>query len=178
MSSLEALHQVHQRALVDATFRQRLVDEPGAVLREAQVELPDDVEEIIVIEERDGEAVFPIPSQDKLPSALEDAELPDGAAREMHRRLRHEPEFRARLEAHPAEALAEVGVVMPAGVMIRTVSTSSTRPVIVLPPMEPEKRELTDDEFAAVAGGGIVADIESALCACGSQLFTCATRRY
>lgn len=70
--------------------------------------------------------------------------------------------FLAKLEANPAAALAEAGIPVPEGKTIRVIREEPETVVIALPPKPEATAEASDDELAAVAGGGL---IDSGKCA-------------
>ena len=79
-------------------------------------------------------------------------------------RCRSDPEFRARLRAAPAAALAEQGIAAAPGVDFRLVENSDRVYHVVLPP-NPNTR-LSDSSLSGIAGGSSVD------CA-GSLIFDC-----
>lgn len=64
--------------------------------------------------------------------------------------------FLARLEANPAEALAEAGIPAPQGKTIRVIREEPKTIHITLPPKPAATAEASDDELASVAGGGLI----------------------
>jgi len=64
--------------------------------------------------------------------------------------------FLAKLEANPAEALAEAGIPAPQGKTIRVIREEPKTIHITLPPKPAATAEASDDELAAVAGGALI----------------------
>jgi hypothetical protein len=82
--------------------------------------------------------------------------------------------FKQRLTADPAAMLAEYGIDLPEGVVVRVVEDTATVRHFVLPPCPAE--ELTDEELIGVA----VADSDSRVCGdsgnCGCGCRRCRCR--
>lgn len=65
-------------------------------------------------------------------------------------------DFRGKLAANPAAALAEAGIPVPAGKTIRIVEEEPGVLTLILPAAPALSEEASDDELAAVAGGGLI----------------------
>lgn len=66
--------------------------------------------------------------------------------------------FRAKLEADPAAALSEAGILLPEGKTICVLREEPGSVQIVLPSKPPIAAEANDAELAAAAGGGLLND--------------------
>lgn len=64
--------------------------------------------------------------------------------------------FRVQLESDPAKALTEAGIPLPEGKTIRVIQEEPGTVQILLPPAPATSVEASDDELAAVAGGGLI----------------------
>lgn len=80
---------------------------------------------------------------------------------------RSDPEFRARLRAEPAAALAGQGIAVASGIDFRLVENSERVYHVVLPPNP--KARLSDSSLSGVAGGSSVDCVASQ----GSLIFDC-----
>lgn len=65
-------------------------------------------------------------------------------------------DFRAKLEADPAAALAEAGIPAPEGRTVRVIREEPGTVRIALPPKPTATREASDTELASVAGGALI----------------------
>ena len=64
-------------------------------------------------------------------------------------------DFKTKLLANPAAALAEVGVEVPAGITLKAVENTTNTLYLVIPP-PPANDELSEEALDRVVGGGFL----------------------
>jgi hypothetical protein len=141
------------RAWADESFKQRLLAEPAAVLREYGVDVPPG--RSVKIVENTNQVVYLV-----LPARARGAEAPDRWGRlwaQITAQARQDEAFKRRLLSQPAAVLGEIlGQEVPPGLAVTVLEDTDALVHNVLPARPPRSEgELAEQELATVAGGGV-----------------------
>ena len=152
------LGQVMAKAWEDEAFKQRLVENPRAVLQEQGLPLaagksvrvventPDTVY-LVLPPKSDGEL-----SAERLARVAGEQQEPARKLAQVVARTWQDEAFKQRLLGDPRAVLQEHGVPLPDGQAVRVVENTADTVHLVLPPKLPEG-ELSDEQLDQAAGG-------------------------
>ncbi|MGH2585879.1 MAG: NHLP leader peptide family RiPP precursor, partial [Dehalococcoidia bacterium] len=115
------------KAWSDPAFMGELRADPAGTLRQQGFDVPARMQ-VRVLEPEGPQIFVPLPAEPPAGEQLDEWT-------EIWRRAHADPDFKARLLAEPAAALAEAGMELPADVPIEVVETSDTQGYIAVPPM-------------------------------------------
>jgi hypothetical protein len=154
----ESYAQMLATALEDPTFKQRLVADPSAVLRERCLPVPGG-QAVKVVENTADTVYLVVPAKPDTERSGEPlirvAEAQQGSMAQLARVLinaSHDEAFKKRLMVNPATTLGEHGISAPDGKTIRVVENTNDTVHLVLP-AKPTQAELSDEQLDQVAGG-------------------------
>ena len=153
----ETMGRIVARVWSDPPFKQRLLSDPGAALGELGIAVPEDME-MVVLENtpETTHLVLGAPRRVEPLSAIHDIKRFGDTYRDprLHTLnwVSHDPVHTARIKADPLEALAWMGVDVPAGMTVVVQENSWTLTHLVLPP-QPDAELLDDATLERVAAG-------------------------
>jgi hypothetical protein len=152
----QKLNRIAEKAWADAAFKQRLLADAAAVLREQGLEVPAGVQ-VRVIEPSDEARYLVLPA--KPVGDLSDEQFAqlarEGPGRKVGQVLLkawRDGAFKRRLVADPQTVLREEGLPLSDGKPVRVVENTQETVHLVLPPKSPAG-ELSDAQLSQVAGG-------------------------
>jgi hypothetical protein len=143
--------QIVTRAWEDPAFKQELLNNPKAVLAEAGVEVPDNVD-LKILEETPNNLYLIVPKEAVSETAVEEEKTVDA----LIARAGRDAAFRQELFNSPKAVIQrELGVSIPAETEVHVLEPTDTKAYMVLPARTAtEGEELSEEELEAVAGGG------------------------
>lgn len=154
----ELYARVVAKALENPAFKQRLVADPRAILREHALPVPAG-QAVRVVENAEDTLYLVVPAKpDGERSGKRSTRLAveqQGPAAKLGRALiqaSRDEAFKKRLIVNPAKTLEEHGVSVPGGKTIRVVENTADTVHLVLP-AKPTQGELSDEQLHQVAGG-------------------------
>ncbi len=145
------IEQIVARAWEDPAFKQELLNNPKAVLAEAGVEVPDNVD-LKILEETPNNLYLIVPKEAVSETAVEEEKTVDA----LIARAGRDAAFRQELFNSPKAVIQrELGVSIPAETEVQVLEPTDTKAYMVLPARTAtEGEELSEEELEAVAGGG------------------------
>jgi hypothetical protein len=150
------MEQIVTRAWEEPAFKQELLDNPKAVLTEAGVKVPDNVE-LKIVEETPNDFYMIIPKEAVSEMAVEEEKTVDA----LIVRASRDTAFRQELLNNPKAVIQrELGVSIPTETEVQVLEQTDTKAYMVLPARETtESEELSEEELESVAGGFGIGDI-------------------
>ncbi len=154
---MPTVQEALDRVWSDQGLKKRLLSDPKPVLKEFGLNIPDSVK-VEIHENSASQVNYVLPVKPADTSSLPGS---DPVVKVMERAWT-DPGYKRKLLSNPEDAVAEMGVHLPASVKLKIWENTPTVEHMVLPMNPAAAAELNDAELESVAGGGLSKGVQTA----------------